>query len=628
MQDRTGKTLDRRLAVLCLAALGVVYGDIGTSPLYTVKEVFSEHGGVELTETNVLGTVSTIFWALIVVVTLKYVILMLRADNRGEGGIMALLAMAVSALRHGSAWRKGLLALGTFGATLFLGDCIITPAISVLSAVEGLELLTPALHSYVLPVACTVLFVLFAVQKHGTAIVGRWFGPIILVWFAVLGFAGLVQIVQTPRILWALDPLNAVSFLVQRGPAVFLALGAIVLALTGAEALYADMGHFGRRAIRISWLAVVLPGLALNYMGQGALLLAHPEAVANPFYFLFAGKLLLPAVLLATLATIIASQAVISGAYSIVQQAVHLGMLPRMRVIHTSSSQAGQIYVPAVNWLLLSAVLAVTISFGSSSALAAAYGIAVTGTMLITTLLTFVIVRRKWRYPLWLGVAATGFFFTIDLLLLGSTSLKFLHGGWFPVVLGLGMFTVMWTWKEGRAALAEYVGKDDPALTDFIATLQYSPFPRAARTAVYLVANPAPVPRALLHNLKHNLTLHEKNLVVTVDFAEVPFLECERRVGVGALGHDFWRVCLHFGFMETPDVPAALEKHLPPDLGFKPFTASFFISRETIVATHGTGMTRWREELFGVLTRNAGSVVNYFNLPPNQVIELGSRIHI
>ncbi len=620
--------IDKRLAPLCLAAIGVVFGDIGTSPLYTLKEVFAEDGGVELNQADILGSVSTIFWALMCVVTLKYVILVLRADNRGEGGIMALLTMVLASVGRGSKYRTLLLALGTFGAALFLGETIITPAITVMSAMEGLELVTPALKDYVLPMSVTAIVLLFFMQKRGTALVGKLFGPVILLWFFVLGIAGLVQVVQAPRILAALNPLVALGFLIDLGPTVFLALGAIVLALTGAEALYADMGHFGRKAIRISWVGVVLPGLALNYMGQGALLLDHPEAVENPFYFLFPAQLLIPAVVLATAAAIIASQAVISGAYSIVQQAVHLGMLPRMHIVHTSSSQAGQIYIPTINWLLLLAVIIVCISFGSSAALAGAYGIAVTGTMLITTLLTFVVVRRKWRYPLWLALAATGFFFIVDAVLLISTSFKFLQGGWFPVLLGLSLFALMWTWKEGKVLLTEHIGDSDPALTDFVNTLQYSPFPRAARTAVYLVANPKPVPRALLHNLKHNLTLHERNLVVTISFADIPYVEPKQRVEVEDLGQSFWKVRLQFGFMEEPDVPKALVDCLPPELGFKLFTASFFISRETVVPTKGRGMAPWREEMFAVLSRNAGSVVNYFNLPGNQVIELGSRIHI
>ncbi len=620
--------VDKRLAPLCLAAIGVVFGDIGTSPLYTLEEVFADGSGVALNEAGILGAVSTIFWALMCVVTLKYVILVLRADNRGEGGIMALLTMVLSSVGRGSKYRTLLLALGTFGASLFLGETIITPAITVMSAMEGLDLVTPALKTFVLPMSITAIVVLFFMQSRGTAIVGKLFGPVILLWFFVLGIAGLVQIVQAPRILAALNPLIAIRFLIDLGPAIFLALGAIVLALTGAEALYADMGHFGRKAIRISWLGVVLPGLALNYMGQGALLLNHPEAVENPFYFLFPSQLLIPAVVLATAAAIIASQAVISGAFSIVQQAVHLGMLPRMHIVHTSSSQAGQIYIPTVNWLLLLAVIIVCVSFGSSAALAGAYGIAVTGTMLITTLLTFVVVRRKWRYPFWLALAATGFFFIMDSVLLISTSFKFLQGGWFPVTMGLSLFTLMWTWKEGKVLLMEHMSENEPTLSDFINTLQYSPFPRAARTAIYMVANPKPVPRALLHNLKHNLTLHEKNLVVTVTFADIPYMERERCVEVESLGQGFWKVRLQFGFMEEPDVPRTLEQCLPKELGFKLFTASFFISRETVVPTAGRGMAPWREELFAVLSRNAGSVVNYFNLPGNQVIELGSRIHI
>jgi KUP system potassium uptake protein len=627
MQDGHDHT-DKRLAAICLAAIGVVFGDIGTSPLYALKYVFSGSGQVELAEASIIGAVSTVFWALMVVVTLKYVILVLRADNRGEGGIMALLTMVMTAIGRGSRYRTLLLGLGTFGAALFLGESIITPAVSVLSAIEGLELVAPELHPYVMPIAVALLVILFFVQKRGTAAIGKFFGPTILLWFTVLGVIGVFQIAQTPRILLAFNPFMALEFLIERGPLMFVAIGAIVLALTGAESLYADMGHFGRKAIRLSWLCVVLPGLALNYMGQGALLLRNPEAAENPFFLMFPNALLLPAVLLAAMATFIASQAVITGAFSIVQQAVHLGMLPRMHIVHTSSSTAGQIYVPAVNWFLLFSVLVTCISFGSSEALAGAYGIAVTGTMLITTLLTFVVVRRKWHYPLWLAVAATGFFFLLDALLVVSTSFKFLQGGWFPLLLGSSLFLLMWTWKEGRALLMQRMGKDDPQLTEFVNALQYSPFPRAARTAVYLVANPKPVPRALLHNLKHNLTLHEKNLVVTVTFADIPYVDEEHRVEVEDLGQSFWRVRMQFGFMEEPDVPAALEKSLPPALGFKLFTASFFISRETVVSTAGTGMAQWREEMFGVMSRNAGSVVNYFNLPGNQVIELGARVHI
>ncbi|MDR0781854.1 MAG: potassium transporter Kup [Pseudomonadales bacterium] len=620
-------TPDKQLASLCLAAVGVVFGDIGTSPLYTTKEVFSPENGMPLTDANIIGVVSTIFWALMMVVTLKYVVLVMRADNRGEGGIMALLAMALSGV-HSRKRQLALIAIGTFGCTLFYGDSIITPSISVLSAVEGLELAAPALEPFVLPITIAVLIALFLVQRQGTAVVGRLFGPILALWFAVLGGIGFWRILDAPQVLAALNPLNALSFMLDRGPGIFVVVGSIVLALTGAEALYADMGHFGRKAVRIAWSGLVLPGLALNYLGQGATLLTNADAFANPFYYTFPPSLLYPAIVLSTLATIIASQSVITGAYSLTQQAIHLGMLPRLQTVHTSSSASGQIYMPAVNWLLLLAVIIACLSFGNSSDLAGAYGIAVTGTMLCTTLLTFVVVRHKWHYPLWLALLATGLFFVVDLLLLASTSLKFLQGGWFPVVLGLSLFITMWTWKDGRELLNKRINEEDPDLMDFVWNLDNSPFPKVPRTAVYLVSNPAKVPRALLHNLKHNLTLHEKNLVVTVKFADVPYLETEQRVQVDEIGQGFWRVTLTFGFMERPDVPEALPLCNAKGLKFDLYTSSFFVSRETLIPSSNHGLSKWREQLFIALSRNAGSVVNYFNLPSNHVIELGARVNL
>jgi KUP system potassium uptake protein len=620
-------TPDKQLASLCLAAVGVVFGDIGTSPLYTTKEVFSPENGLPLTDANIIGVVSTIFWALMMVVTLKYVILVMRADNRGEGGIMALLAMALSAVNNPKR-QLALIAIGTFGCTLFYGDSIITPSISVLSAVEGLELAAPALEPYVLPITIGVLIALFLVQRHGTAVVGRMFGPILSLWFLVLGCVGFWRILDAPEVLAALNPFNALNFMLDRGVGIFVVVGSIVLSLTGAEALYADMGHFGRKAVRIAWSGLVLPGLALNYLGQGATLLAHPDAIEYPFYRTFPPSMLYPAIALATMATIIASQSVITGAYSLTQQAMHLGMLPRLQTVHTSSSASGQIYIPAVNWFLLVAVIIACLIFGNSSALAGAYGIAVTGTMLCTTMLTFFVVRYKWHYPLWLALAATGVFFVVDSLLFVSTSFKFLQGGWFPVALGLTLFVTMWTWKDGRELLNKRINEDDPDLMDFVWNLDNSPFPKVPRTAVYLVSNQAKVPRALLHNLKHNLTLHEKNLVVTVKFSDVPYVETDQRVQVDELGQGFWRVTLTFGFMEQPDVPEALMLCNAKGLKFDLYTSSFFVSRETLVPTANHGLPKWREQLFIALSRNAGSVVNYFNLPSNHVIELGARINI
>jgi KUP system potassium uptake protein len=612
---------------LTLGAVGVVYGDIGTSPLYTIKEIFGESTGIALNAVNIIGAISSVFWVLMLVVTLKYVILVLRADNKGEGGVMALLALALSTARSKSA-RHWLLMLGAFGAALFYGDSIITPAISVLSSVEGLQVATPTLSSYVIPISIGVLIGLFSFQRYGTNAVGKFFGPVIVVWFVVLGAVGAWHISRNPAILAALNPMYAFSFLADRGTGVFLAVGAVVLAITGAEALYADMGHFGRSAIRIAWTSLVLPGLALNYLGQGALLLRSPETVTNPFYLSFPEPLLIPAVILATLATIIASQAVISGAYSMTQQAIHLGFLPRMRIIHTSAAESGQIYMPAVNWLLLAAVLIITIAFQTSSAMASAYGIAVTGTMLITTMLTFFVIRYRWQYPLWIAVAATGFFSMLDALLLASCSVKFIHGGWFPVALGGLLLLLMWTWKQGREILVQHIQEDDPKLDEFVSNMTNSSVHRVERTAVFLASQPETVPQALMHNLKHNNVLHQTNLVVTVLFEDIPWVDTHDRIRYREIGHGFWQISLRYGFMENPDIPKALSYCKLPNVVIDPFTTSFFLSRETIVPSSGGQMAKWREKLFSAMSRNAGSIVGYFNIPMNSVIELGARIHI
>jgi KUP system potassium uptake protein len=615
------------LAVLTLGAIGVVYGDIGTSPLYTVKEIFGKSTGIALTHTNILGAVSAIFWALMFVVSLKYVMLVLRADNKGEGGIMALLALASSGVQHHRT-KTILFGLGVFGAALFYGDSLLTPAISVLSAVEGLSLITPKLTPYVLPVSITILIGLFFFQKKGTAQVGKLFGPIIVIWFLTLGAIGVWNILKTPAILQAINPLYALEFYANRGAGVFLAVGAVVLAITGSEALYADMGHFGRPAIRIAWSSLVLPGLALNYFGQGALLLAHPEAVANPFYFAFPSELLIPAVILSTLATIIASQAVISGAYSITRQAIQLGFLPRMRILHTSAEESGQIYIPAINWALLVAVILTVIAFKNSSAIAAAYGIAVTGTMLMTSILTFFVVRNIWQYPLWIALGATGIFISLDVVLLASCTVKFFSGGWFPIVLAMILVVIMWTWRQGREALMNAIHEDDPKMNLFIKSLANSDIPRIERTAVYLNASSETVPQALLHNLKHNQVLHKTNLIITVFYADIPTVPADARSSIQSLGEGFWQIRLNYGFIQQPDIPQALMLCEIPDFTFEPFSTSYFFSRETIVTGHGEAMAKWRAELFSVMSRNAGSVVSYFNIPSNSVIELGSRVHI
>lgn len=624
----TNTTQKSTLTALTIGAIGVVYGDIGTSPLYTIKEIFSAHTGIVLNTSNILGAISSVFWVLMLVVTLKYVILVLRADNRGEGGIMALAALAISAAEHNKGRKRTLLLIGAMGAALFYGDSIITPAISVLSAVEGLQIAAPPLADYVIPISVGILIALFALQSYGTSMVGKLFGPIIMLWFTVLGIVGISHIIQNPAILAALNPLHAYEFLLARGLGVFFAIGAIVLAVTGAEALYADMGHFGKPAIRLAWAILVLPGLALNYLGQGALLLANPAAVENPFYLSFPEPLLIPAIILATIATIIASQAVISGAFSVTHQAMQIGLLPRMQIVHTSANEAGQIYLPFINWLLLAAVIIAILTFGSSSGLASAYGIAVTGTMLITSLLTFYVIRFNWHYPLWLSIAATGFFVLIDLVLLVSCSIKFFHGGWFPVALGAVLLTIMWTWKQGRELLMERMRQDEPKLAEFVKLISNQNLPKVPRTAVFMVSDAQMAPPALLHNLKHNHVIHQYNLIVTVVYQDVPWVRAEERLMTTKVGEGFWQIIIHYGFMDRPNIPQELANCSIGEVHMDPFTTSYFVSRETIAPSTKSGMPKWRDVLFSTLSRNAGSVVDYFRIPSNSVIELGSRVNL
>lgn len=631
------------LAALALGAIGVVYGDIGTSPLYTMQVIFSESTGVPLNTVNIMGAISSIFWLLTFVVTFKYVLLILRAHNKGEGGVMALLSLALSTLRRPEAASAdhlsssqarpdrrtaALLMLGVMGAALFYGDSVLTPAISVLSAVEGLQVAAPALAAQVLPISIAILIGLFSVQRLGTHTVGRFFGPIVIVWFAALAAIGVWQIAQAPEVLQAIHPQYAWQFLQARGAGVFIAIGAILLAVTGAEALYADMGHFGRPAIQLAWLGLVFPCLTLNYLGQGALLLLHPEAVSNPFYLSFPQPLLIPAVILATLATIIASQAVISGAFSMTRQAIQLGFLPRMRIIHTSASESGQIYIPTVNWVLLLAVMIVCLAFQSSSALASAYGIAVTGTMLITTVLSFFIMRYRWQCSLWLALLLTGVLAVVDSLLLGSAAMKFMQGGWFPVALSAMLILLMTTWKKGRGVLLNTMTRNDPNLHDFIQGVAQSSVPRVSRTAVYMVSHFETVPQALLHNLKHNQVLHQRNLLVNVSFSDVPYMNALERATVKQLADGFWQVQLHYGFMQHADVPQALLALKLDGEALDPFTNSYFLSRDIIVPDVGGAMCHWRDQLFSVMSRNASSAVEYFNIPANSVIELGSRVQL
>ena len=616
-------------AALTLGAIGIVFGDIGTSPLYTVKEIFSTSTGIALTQTNIIGAISAIFWALMLVVTLKYVTLILRADNRGEGGIMALLALAVSGIRQQPRLKTTLIACGLFGAALFYGDSILTPAISVLSAIEGIEVVTPGFKDYVIPIASSILIGLFLFQRFGTNTVGKLFGPIIVIWFVVLGMVGSWHILQQPQILAALNPLYAFHFLMDRGPLVLLAIGAVLLAITGAEALYADLGHFGKKAIRYAWILLVLPGLTLNYLGQGALLISHPEAASNPFYLAFPNELLVFAVVLATLATIIASQAVISGAYSITRQIIQLGFMPRMRILHTSISESGQIYIPAVNWILLVAVTAAVVGFGSSSALASAYGIAVTGTMLLTSILTFFVLKHQWKLSLGIAAIITAALVLMDGILVTASSVKFLNGGWFPFVIAGLLFLLMWTWKQGREAVIYNTHQHDPKISDFIDNIANSTsISTVNRTAVFLVSNQDTTPQALLHNIKHNHVLHAQNLLVTVQFHEKPALSDQERISHEMIRPGFWKVTIHYGFMENPDIPRALQGLQLPDGEFSPFNTSYFVSRDIIVPGNMGRMSAWRDALFALMSRNASNIVNYFNIPSNSVIELGSRVYI
>ncbi len=614
-------------AGLALLALGIVYGDIGTSPLYAAKETFNPDHGIPLTAANILGGVSAIFWALMIVVSLKYVTLVLRADNRGEGGIMALLALATSAMRERPKARVAMFAIGVFGAALFYGDAVLTPAISVLSAVEGLEVGTSLLKPYVVPLASGVLLALFMIQRHGTGVVGMFFGPVCLLWFLALGASGIWNIARAPIVLQALDPSYAVHFVTSHGYGSFLVLGAVLLAITGAEALYADMGHFGRRAIRWAWFAVVAPALVLNYFGQGALLMVQPDAVSNPFYLAFPGWALYPMVALATAATVIASQATISGAYSMTQQAIQLGYLPRMAIQHTSPSSIGQIYVPAVNWILLAAVGAAVVGFGSSTRLASAYGVSVMGTMLVTTLLAYFVARDRWGYPLWLCVTVTAFFGAIDSAFLAAALHKILEGGWFPLVLGTALFVLMTTWRRGRTRLFEQLRSASPPLKELLKSLFEYPPMRVPGTAVFLTSNPDATPNALLHSLKHYKVLHESNVFLTVEFSDVPFVDAEERTSCERLPGDCWRVCARYGFMERPDVAHALELCGPAGLQVEPMEVSYFLSREKIVPGAGhRGMPAWRERVFAAMVRNSGSIADFFNIPPNRVVELGTRV--
>ena len=615
------------LGALTLGAIGVVYGDIGTSVLYSVKEVFGS-GHVPFTQANVYGILSLLFWTLTFIVSLKYVVLVLRADNHGEGGLVAMLALASQAVKERPRLRQVLLMVGIFGACLFYGDGVITPAITVLGAVEGLEVVSPGWSEAVIPLTLLILLGLFLVQKHGTASIGRFFGPVMTLWFVVIAALGVVQIASHPEILWALSPHYALDFMVANPKVSFILLGAVVLCVTGSEALYADMGHFGKQPIRLAWFSVAMPALTLNYFGQGALLLEDPQAVKNPFYMLAPDWALVPLVLLATAAAVIASQALITGAFSVTKQVIQLGYLPRLRVEHTNVRETGQIYLPFVNWSLFVAIVLAVVLFRSSSNLAAAYGIAVTLDMLITTILTFFVLRYHWRYPWWLCLGATGCFFLVDLAFFSSNMLKLLHGGWFPLVIAGSVFVLMVTWKRGRALLHDKRQSESMDLRDFLTAVWASPPVRVEGTAVFLTAEPGVVPNALLHNLKHNKVLHAHNLFVTVHHHEVPWIGMNKRLEIEPLGGDCWQVTVHYGFKNDPDLPRALQLMRGRGCELEPMSTSYFLSRDVVTPSLASGMAPWREKLFAQMHHNASGAADFLHLPSNAVVELGSKVEI
>ena len=615
------------LASLTLAAIGVVYGDIGTSPLYALKEVFA-HGHVPLNEHNILGILSLVFWTLTSIVSIKYVALILRADNHGEGGLIAMLALASQAVKDRPKLRSRLLLVGIFGTAIFFGDGVITPAVSVLSAVEGLEVATPAFHKFIVPVTLVVLTGLFAAQRFGTAAVGRFFGPVMVVWFVVLAVLGVVHIADNPAVLAALSPHYALEFLFGQPAVAFVALGSVVLCVTGAEALYADMGHFGKKPIRLAWFAGVMPALVLNYFGQGAMLLAHPSKVENPFFEMAPSWALYPLIALATLSTVIASQALITAAFSVTKQVIQLGYLPRLRIAHTSIRETGQIYVPFVNWSLYACIVLAVVFFGSSSALASAYGIAVTIDMTITTVMTFFVIVYGWRLPWTLAMAATIVFLVIDLVFFSANAVKVLDGGWFPLLIGGAMFTIMTTWKQGRQLMADRLRDEAIELPQFLEAIFISPPQRVPGTAVFLNSEKGSTPFALLHNLKHNKVLHAQNLFVTVQHHEIPWVGFGKRCEVESLGHDCWQVTLHFGFKNDPDVPEALKLLRDNGVELDDMENSYFLSRDSVVPTFAQGMALWREKLFASMHRNAAAAADFLNLPTNRIVELGSKVEI
>ena len=617
-------------AGLVVGAIGVVFGDIGTSPLYTIKEAFTRHYGLDASNpAEVLGLLSLIFWALMIMVTLKYVAIIMRADNEGEGGIMALMTLAQRTLPKGGRGAYAVGILGIFGASLFFGDSVITPPVSVLGALEGIEVAAPQLHDWIVPIAVAIMLLLFSTQRFGTEKVGKVFGPITLVWFVSIAALGILNIRHNPEVVSALNPWWGVNFFMAHGWHGIFILGAVVLAVTGGEALYADMGHFGKRPIQYAWYFVVLPALMLNYLGQGALVLENPEAVMNPFYVGVPDWAQWPMIALATMAAIIASQAVITGAFSVSRQAMQLGYIPRMQVRHTSKDTIGQIYVPAINWLMMFTVIALVLAFRSSTNLASAYGVSVSGTMLIDTLLLALLAKSTWTRDRWWVLPVCAVVVVIDLGFLVANGAKFFHGAWFPIALGLVVFTVLRTWRRGRELLHEEVRKEGIQLDSFLPGLMLAPPTRVPGTAVFLTADKGVVPHALLHNLKHNKVLHERNVFLTVETLNVPYAPPEKRLKMDAIGDDFYRVLVRYGFMETPDVPLALMRSCDKGgIYFDPMDTTYFASRETIIASRHRGMPVWRDRLFAIMHRNAAPATGFFRIPGNRLVELGAQVEI
>jgi KUP system potassium uptake protein len=617
-----------RMLPLVVGAIGVVYGDIGTSPLYALRTAFTGQFGLSVSHANVLGILSAFVWALIIVVTLKYITLIMRADNRGEGGILALTALVSRGVESKTRLRWWLLGLGIFGAAMFYGDGMITPAVTVLGAVEGLGVIAPALHPFIVPISIVILVVLFAVQKGGTARLGAVFGPVMVLWFVTLGLLGALEVLRGPGVLVALNPIHAVRFIENNTAIAFVAFGAVVLAVTGVEALYADMGHFGKSPIRRAWISIVMPALLLNYLGQGALILADPAAIQNPFYLLAPEWARVPLLLLATAAAIIASQAVISGAFSLTRAAIQMGYCPRLTILHTSERAIGQIYIPFINWMLLAAIVGLVVGFRNSDNLAGAYGIAVTLAMLIDSILIFVVMRRLWHWPLAAAIAIVVPLLAIDLTFLGSNSLKIPDGGWFPLLIGGIVFTLLTTWKRGRALLMQRLADDAMPLDLFIQSIEASPPTRVPGTAVFLTSTPNRVPHALLHNLKHNKVLHERVVFMTIVTKDIPYVPEEERCEIEPLRCNFFRIVANYGFKDDPDVPELLEDISRRGFEFDMMETSFFVSRETLIATPTPGMSLWREKLFVSMSKNATKASEFFHVPTNRVVELGTQVEL